>query len=88
MGGFRSNEDYVRQNINRIKFCFPKFSINRSLRNGENGKVTIHVYTNDPNKSLKIKICPEHQSFFVEHLFEKKINRCTKSEFLCEHLHE
>uniref|UniRef100_A0A914QSR0 Uncharacterized protein n=1 Tax=Panagrolaimus davidi TaxID=227884 RepID=A0A914QSR0_9BILA len=88
MGGFRFNEDYIRQNVNRIKYYFSKFTIKRSLKNGENGKVTIRVYSNDPNKSLKIQICPEHQSFFVEHLFEKKIYRCTNSEVLCEHLHE
>uniref|UniRef100_A0A914Q744 Uncharacterized protein n=1 Tax=Panagrolaimus davidi TaxID=227884 RepID=A0A914Q744_9BILA len=88
MGGFRSNEDYIPQNVNRIKYNFPKFTIKRSLKNDESGKVTIRVCTNDPNISLKIKICREHQSFFVEHLFEKKITRCTNSEFLCEHLHE
>uniref|UniRef100_A0A914PGY0 RING-type domain-containing protein n=1 Tax=Panagrolaimus davidi TaxID=227884 RepID=A0A914PGY0_9BILA len=87
-GTFRSNEDFVQQDVNCIKFCFPKFTINRSLRNGESVKVTIRVYTNDSNKSLKIKICPEHQSFYVEHIFEKKINRCTNSEFLCDHLQE
>uniref|UniRef100_A0A914R3P5 RING-type domain-containing protein n=1 Tax=Panagrolaimus davidi TaxID=227884 RepID=A0A914R3P5_9BILA len=83
-----NGKDFVRQNKNRIKFCFPKFTIKRSLKNGENGKVTIHVYSDDPKKSLEIQICPEHQSFFVEHLFEKKITRCTNSEYLCDHLHE
>uniref|UniRef100_A0AC35GSM2 Uncharacterized protein n=1 Tax=Panagrolaimus sp. PS1159 TaxID=55785 RepID=A0AC35GSM2_9BILA len=86
--GFRSNEDFVRQNKNCIEFCFSTFTIKRSLNNGENGKVTIRVYTNDPNKCLKIRICSEHQSFFVEHPFEEKIIRCTNSEFLCDHLHE
>uniref|UniRef100_A0A914P5P2 Uncharacterized protein n=1 Tax=Panagrolaimus davidi TaxID=227884 RepID=A0A914P5P2_9BILA len=52
IGGFRSNEDFVRQNENCIKFYFLKFIIKRSLKNCENGKVTIRVYTNDPNKSL------------------------------------
>uniref|UniRef100_A0A914P4D5 RING-type domain-containing protein n=1 Tax=Panagrolaimus davidi TaxID=227884 RepID=A0A914P4D5_9BILA len=87
-GTFRFNEDTVEQDENRIKFCFPKFTVKRYLKNGENGEVTIRVYTNDPKKSLKIKICSEHQSYFVEHLFEKKISRCTNSEFLCDHLHE
>uniref|UniRef100_A0A914QQD9 RING-type domain-containing protein n=1 Tax=Panagrolaimus davidi TaxID=227884 RepID=A0A914QQD9_9BILA len=82
---FRSNEGLVRQDKNCIKFCFPKFIVKRSL---ENGKVTILVYTSDPNKSLKIQICPEHQSFFVEHSLGNKISRCTNSEFLCDHLRE
>uniref|UniRef100_A0A914PI52 RING-type domain-containing protein n=1 Tax=Panagrolaimus davidi TaxID=227884 RepID=A0A914PI52_9BILA len=88
MEGFLSNEDFIRQNVNRIKYCFPKFTIKRSLKNGENGKVTFRVYSNDPNKSLKIQICPEHQSFYVEHLIENKITRCTNSEFLCDHLQQ
>uniref|UniRef100_A0A914QJ67 RING-type domain-containing protein n=1 Tax=Panagrolaimus davidi TaxID=227884 RepID=A0A914QJ67_9BILA len=87
-GSFRSDEDFVRQNTNFIKFCFPKFTIKRSLKNGDNGKVTIRVYTNGSNKSLKIQICSEHQSFYVEHLFEEKITRCTNPEFLCDHLQE
>uniref|UniRef100_A0AC35GYG0 RING-type domain-containing protein n=1 Tax=Panagrolaimus sp. PS1159 TaxID=55785 RepID=A0AC35GYG0_9BILA len=87
-GTFRSNEDYVRQDVKCIQFCFPKFTIKRSFKNSENGKVTVSVYTNDPDKSLKIKICPGHQSFYVEHLYEKKITRCTNSEFLCVHLQE
>uniref|UniRef100_A0A914QQV2 RING-type domain-containing protein n=1 Tax=Panagrolaimus davidi TaxID=227884 RepID=A0A914QQV2_9BILA len=82
MGDFRSDEDFVRQNKNFIKFWFPEFTILRSLKNGENGKVTICVYTNGSNKSMKIQICPEHQSFFVEHLFEKKRTRCTTSGIL------
>uniref|UniRef100_A0A914PC47 Uncharacterized protein n=1 Tax=Panagrolaimus davidi TaxID=227884 RepID=A0A914PC47_9BILA len=63
-----------------------KSIILRSLKNGDNGKVTICVYINDSNNSMKIQICPEHQSFFVEHLFEKKRTRCTTSGILCEHL--
>uniref|UniRef100_A0A914QUH2 RING-type domain-containing protein n=1 Tax=Panagrolaimus davidi TaxID=227884 RepID=A0A914QUH2_9BILA len=81
----RSNEDIVRQGNYHIRFRFPRFTIIRSLKNGE---VTIFVYTDDPKKSLEIQICSEHQSFFVEHLFEKKISRCTNSEFLCDHLYE
>uniref|UniRef100_A0AC35EV75 Uncharacterized protein n=1 Tax=Panagrolaimus sp. PS1159 TaxID=55785 RepID=A0AC35EV75_9BILA len=87
-GFFRSNDDFVRQDVNRIKFCFSKFTIKRSLKNEENGKIIIRVFTNDPKKSLKIQICPEHQSFFIEHFFEIKITRCTNSGFLCNHLNE
>uniref|UniRef100_A0A914Q6B8 Uncharacterized protein n=1 Tax=Panagrolaimus davidi TaxID=227884 RepID=A0A914Q6B8_9BILA len=72
---FQSNEHIVRQDKNRIKVCFPKFTIKRSLKNSENGKITIRVYTNDLKKSLRIRICSEHNSFHVEHLFEKKISR-------------
>uniref|UniRef100_A0A914PVR8 Uncharacterized protein n=1 Tax=Panagrolaimus davidi TaxID=227884 RepID=A0A914PVR8_9BILA len=82
----RSDKDFVQQDENCIKFCFPKFTVRRSLKKGENGKTTIRVYANDPNKSLRITICPEHQSFSVEHLFETKIIQCAKSERLCEHL--
>uniref|UniRef100_A0A914QV09 Uncharacterized protein n=1 Tax=Panagrolaimus davidi TaxID=227884 RepID=A0A914QV09_9BILA len=81
----RSDKDYVRQGANGIQFCFPKFTVRRSLKKGENGKTTIRVYANDLNKSLKITICPEHQLFSVEHLFETKIIQCAKSERLCEH---
>uniref|UniRef100_A0AC35G4G4 RING-type domain-containing protein n=1 Tax=Panagrolaimus sp. PS1159 TaxID=55785 RepID=A0AC35G4G4_9BILA len=85
---FRSNEGIFEQDKNCIKFYFPKFTVKRSFKNDENGKITICVYTNDPKKSLKIKICSEHQSFFVEHFLGNKITRCTNSEFLCDHLHE
>uniref|UniRef100_A0A914QL69 RING-type domain-containing protein n=1 Tax=Panagrolaimus davidi TaxID=227884 RepID=A0A914QL69_9BILA len=81
----RSDKDYVRQGANSIQFCFPKFTVRRSLKKGENGKTTIRVYANDPNKSLRIRICPEHQSFSVEHLFGAKIIQCAKFERLCEH---
>uniref|UniRef100_A0A914QCB5 Uncharacterized protein n=1 Tax=Panagrolaimus davidi TaxID=227884 RepID=A0A914QCB5_9BILA len=96
MGGFRSilttyqstNEDFVRQNKYCIEYCFSKFTIKRSLKPGENGKVTIRVYSNNPNKCLKIQICPEHQTFYVEHFLGNKINQCTNSGILCEHLQE
>uniref|UniRef100_A0A914PKE1 Uncharacterized protein n=1 Tax=Panagrolaimus davidi TaxID=227884 RepID=A0A914PKE1_9BILA len=82
----RSDEDFVRTDKNRTKFCFLGFTVKQSLFSLNGIRITIRVYTKDSNKSMRIRICPEHQSFFVVHLLENKINRCTSSEFLCEHL--
>uniref|UniRef100_A0A914P7Q7 Uncharacterized protein n=1 Tax=Panagrolaimus davidi TaxID=227884 RepID=A0A914P7Q7_9BILA len=82
----RSNVDSVKQDENYIKFCFLGFCVKRNLKKGKNGKVVIHHFTENPNKSLKITICPEHQIFHVDHFLGNKIIRCTNSGILCEHL--
>jgi hypothetical protein len=50
----RSDEDFVRTDKNRTKFCFLRFTVKQSLFSF-NGKITIRVYTKDSNKSMRIR---------------------------------